>query len=76
MLIVDCFSKYLWAWIHYTKMAVDCRDALKELYDKESNRPKKLQCDCGGEFKAQVIAYLESIGIKCAFPILLLIKYI
>jgi hypothetical protein len=56
LVVVDCFSKYVWAWPSKTKDAVSVAYILQELFKK--HKPIKLLSDNGGEFKNNIMKTL------------------
>jgi hypothetical protein len=64
LLLVDCFSKYLWGRIFYSKHASNVSKVLDEIWNEEGVRPQYLQFDNGTEFKGEVTPLLEERRIK------------
>lgn len=50
LIVVDCFSKYLWTRALKTKTGKDVRIALSSIFSEDKRIPKNFQTDAGKEF--------------------------
>ena len=57
--LVDCFTRYAWAWPLKNKSAETVLTALKKIYNTSGRLPTYLRADAGKEFKGPVAEYLE-----------------
>jgi transposase InsO family protein len=64
LLVVDCFTKYLWYSIQPSKHAALMADALLEIFEREKVVPQILQYDNGKEFMGKVAQVLKNKGMK------------
>jgi transposase InsO family protein len=64
-LIVDCFAKYLWGRIMYSKEADKVAAVLEDIFEQEGIPEEVLilQYDNGTEFKGAVTPTLEKWGV-------------
>ena len=62
LVVVDCFSRYMWALPLRTKKADETWNAIAPIL--EEHKPRKLWCDQGGEFYNKVWdSHLKKLGI-------------
>lgn len=65
LVVMDVFSRFLWARKLKTKNADEVLKALKDIFQHTDRRPKKIYSDKGGEFcNAKMKRYLRQEGIK------------
>lgn len=68
LVVINCFSKYLWAYPLKTKTGREVAEVMKKIFENSSTPPKHLQSDQGSEFLSkEVQKLLKQYKIKHYF---------
>lgn len=64
LVVIDCFSKYLWTKPLKTKTAIEVSGAMRAILQQQQRKPKNIQTDAGKEFyNRQFDDLMKSYGI-------------